>query len=233
MVIEYGKCPGHTYIYPSLLDSKGSGSHRNTCLKNNRFWYCICLTTCMKKIKLLLIVVSICGMASAQTRKHAQGKGPVTPVRVGSTILNLGIGVGAEYNGDYYRSAFGTKIAAEWGLWQAGPGVITLGPELGGSFSRRGYHDDYRTRTIVVAMRSAWHYGWKVPGLDTYGGLSAGIGFHHWQYRDNQDYSDDKVLAVPGIFIGASYFVTPMFGFNAEAGYDITNFQVGIVFKLK
>ena len=25
MVIEYGKCPGHTYIYPSLLDRKRSG----------------------------------------------------------------------------------------------------------------------------------------------------------------------------------------------------------------
>jgi hypothetical protein len=187
----------------------------------------------MRKLNILLISLCVTYMADAQTRHRAAGKSPVTPVRIGSAILNLGVGVGAEYNGDYYRSAFGTKVAAEFGLWQAGPGVITLGPEIGGSFSRSGYHDDYRTRTIVVAIRSAWHYGWKVAGLDTYGGLSAGIGFHHWQYRDNQDYSDDKVLAVPGIFIGASYFITPTFGFNAEAGYDITNFQVGIVFKLR
>lgn len=187
----------------------------------------------MKKINTILLLLTLSYVVNAQGRRGTQGEGPVSPVRVGSTILNLGVGVGAEYNGDYYRSAFGTKIAAEWGLWQAGPGVITLGPELGESFSRSGYHNDYRTRTIVAAIRSAWHYGWKVRGLDTYGGISAGIGFHHWQYRDNQDYSDDKVLAVPGIFIGASYFITPTFGFNAETGYDITNFQVGIVFKLR
>ena len=38
---------------------------------------------------------------------------------------------------------------------------------------------------------------------------------------------------VVGVFVGASYFVTPTFGFNAEAGNDITAFQAGIVFKLK
>jgi hypothetical protein len=179
------------------------------------------------------MLICLASVSNAQSRRHVQGKGPVSPVRLGSVILNLGIGVGAEYSGDYYRSGFGTKVAAEWGLWQAGPGVITLGPEIGGSFSSRGYHENYRTRTVVVAMRSAWHYGWKVPGLDTYGGLSAGIGFHHYQYRDNEDFSDNSVLAVPGFFIGASYFVTPTFGFNAEAGYDITNAQVGIVLKLR
>ncbi len=187
----------------------------------------------MKTIYTILLLLMLNVIVHAQARRTSRNEGPASPVRVGSTILNLGIGVGADYNGDYYRSAFGTKIAAEWGLWQAGPGVITLGPELGGSFSRSGYYDDYRTRTIVAAIRSAWHYGWKVRGLDTYGGISAGVGFHHWQYKNNQDYSNNKVLAVPGIFIGASYFVTPTFGFNAEAGYDITNFQVGIVFKLR
>lgn len=187
----------------------------------------------MKKIKILLFLLGIWSVSSSQTHHRNHGKGPVTPVKVGSVLLNLGVGVGAPYEGDYYRSAFGTKVAAEWGLWQAGPGVITLGPELGGSFSRKGYREDYRTRTFIAAIRSAWHYGWKVPGLDTYGGVSAGIGFHHYEYNDNNLYQDDKVIPVPGIFVGASYFISPAFGFNAEAGYDITNFQVGIVFKLK
>lgn len=187
----------------------------------------------MKRIQILLVLLCIYSISFAQNRRNTQAKGIVSPVKVGSAILNLGIGVGAEYEGDYYRSAFGTKIAAEWGLWQAGPGVITLGPELGASFSNRGHRQDYKTRTAIAAIRSAWHYGWKVSGLDTYGGVSAGLGFHHYQYRDNDYYEDDKVIPVPGIFIGASYFITPAFGFNAEAGYDITNFQLGIVFKLK
>jgi len=185
------------------------------------------------KLKPVAIAVFLLGLGIVGFSQKKQGTGPVTPVRVGSAILNLGLGVGAEYKGDYYRSAFGTKIAAEWGLWQAGPGVITLGPELGASFSSRGYRDSYRTRTVIAAIRSAWHYGWKVRGLDTYGGVSAGIGFHHYEYKDNGDYDSNEVIPVPGIFIGASYFVTPAFGFNMEAGYDITNLQIGIVFKLK
>ena len=162
------------------------------------------------------------------------GQNPVTPVEVGSTILNLGIGVGSNYRGDSYGTPFGFKIAAEWGLWQAGPGVVTLGPEFGGSLSNGGYyaHDNYRASTIVIAARAAWHYGWKVPGLDTYGGFSAGPGFHHYHW-DNPSEDHNEVIPVFGAFVGASYFISPSFGFNAEAGYDITNFQVGVVFKLQ
>ena len=61
---------------------------------------------------------------------------------VGSVTLNMGIGIGSEYKGNYYNSALGTKAAIEWGLWQAGPGVITLGIEFGGSFSNGGYFDE-------------------------------------------------------------------------------------------
>jgi len=166
--------------------------------------------------------------------QRSKGGGLVTPVRVGSATLNLGIGIGSEYKGDYYRSPLGLKAAVEWGLWHAGPGTITLGAETGASFSNGGYYyDDYRSSTVVVAMRSAWHYGWKVRGLDTYGGLSAGLGFHHTGYYHNDRYNYNEVIPALGIFVGASYFVAPRFGFNAEAGYDITDFQVGVIFKLK
>jgi hypothetical protein len=85
----------------------------------------------------------------------------------------------------------------------------------------------------VIAGRSAWHYGWDVRGLDTYGGISAGLGFRHREYNNgNTPYSNNDVIAAPGVFVGASYFILPKFGFNAEAGYDITDFQLGVVFKL-
>jgi len=121
----------------------------------------------------------------------------------------------------------------EWGLWKAGPGTITLGPELGGSFSTGGYYDNYSVRTIVVAGRSAWHYGWKVRGLDTYGGLSLGMGFIHEEYVTDVEYVSNRTIVVPGAFVGASYFLSRNFGLNAEAGFDITNVQFGIIFKLK
>ena len=191
----------------------------------------------MKKMKCLpfaLIAFSLFALSTPGYSQTRAGHGEVTPVKVGSTVLNLGIGVGADYKGDSYASGFGFKVAAEWGLWQAGPGVITLGPEIGGSFSNGGFHnyDNYQSRTIIIAARSAWHYGWQVPGLDTYGGFSAGLGFHHWGYRNDVDHYQDQVIPAFGGFVGASYFISPQFGFNAEAGYDITNFQVGVIFKL-
>ena len=178
---------------------------------------------------LLLLAATVGSPSFAQ---KGGGNGPVTPVRVGSVILNLGVGVGHPYK-YANNSSFGTKAAVEFGLWQAGPGVITLGGELGASFAnnKKNYESDYDARTVVLAVRSAWHYGWKVKGLDTYGGLSTGVGFHHRNYQNDDVVNDtDPVF---GVFVGASYFVTPTFGFNAEAGNDITAFQAGIVFKLK
>jgi hypothetical protein len=176
-------------------------------------------------------------VSTAQTKHTTNAgslRGTIAPVRVGSVTLNIGAGPGSEYKGDYYNAAFGTKASVEWGLWHAGPGVITLGIEAGGSFSHGGYYyDDFRSRTIIIAGRSAWHYGWKVKGLDTYGGLSAGIGFHHYDYYNNKKYDSNEVIPVIGAFVGASYFVSPQFGFNAEAGYDITNFQIGVIFKIR
>jgi hypothetical protein len=196
----------------------------------------------MKKINILgIVLVSLCfsQYAFSQSKKTTGLKGETTPMQIGSVFLNLGIGVGADYKGDNYGTGFGFKASAEFGLWQAGPGVVTLGPEIGGSFSSSSnYYNNgnnngsYNSNTFVVAGRSAWHYGWDVPGLDTYGGVSAGIGFHHYGY-DYNDYSNNSVIPAFGVFVGGSYFISPTFGFNAEAGYDITNFQVGVVFKLK
>lgn len=184
----------------------------------------------MKKIKivsclLLLLGTGITSDLNAQSRR---GNGPVTPVKVGSVTFNVGVGAGGEYKGDYYNAPFGTKAALEFGLWQAGPGVITLGGEVGGSFSG----GNRKANTVVVAARSAWHYGWLVPGLDTYGGFSSGIGFHHHDYVNNNGKQND-VIPVFGVFVGASYFISERFGFNAEAGQDITRLQAGIIFKLK
>ena len=160
---------------------------------------------------------------------------PLSPVQKGSVTFNAGVGIGNEYNSNYYSNALGTKAAIEFGLWQAGPGVITLGAEAGGTFSKGGpsNYDNYKARTFVVAGRSAWHHGWNVKGLDTYAGLSAGAGFNQFSYRDNGTIRENEVVPVFGGFIGASYFVTPTFGFNIEAGYDITQIQGGIILKLK
>ena len=175
-----------------------------------------------------LLAVSFC--------VHAQPPidiGNIDPVRKGSVTSNLGFGTGNDYKGDYYNSGFGIKIAAEWGLWRAGPGVITLGGEIGGSFSSGGHYYNYTSRTEVVAARSAWHNGWEVQGLDTYGGFSGGFGLHHFEYDNTIGHDGTQAVPVFGVFAGVSYFIAPKFGFNVEARYDITKIQAGIIFKLR
>jgi hypothetical protein len=185
----------------------------------------------MKKINLIFASVVVLVLLHFSSQAQYYKKNEVSPVRVGTTILNLGIGVGGDYKNDYYHTPLGAKIAVEWGIWQAGPGVITLGAETGGSFGMDRYNSSYRPKTVIFAGRSAWHYGWQVRGLDTYGGLSAGIGIHHYDAQGDAPSYNEAIPAL-GAFIGASYFVSPHFGFNTEAGFDITTFQVGLIFKL-
>src|SRR6202007_1888354 len=111
----------------------------------------ICLVFClgiifaqirfMKKLTVIPNLIILFGLMISQNVMAQHGaNGPTTPIKLGSVSLNAGIGVGANYKGDSYGTAFGFKVAAEWGLWEAGPGVITLGPELGVSTSTGGYY---------------------------------------------------------------------------------------------
>ncbi len=162
----------------------------------------------------------------------AQKGDNITPFRKGTLTGIAGAGIARDYKNVNSNSAFGTKAAIEYGIWQVGPGVISLGAEIGGAFSYGGYFTDFRSRTFVIATRSAWHYGWKVPNLDTYGGFSTGIGFHEFDYKKGQQkFNENEILPLFGVFLGASYFLTPKFGVNVEIGNDINNIQAGLVFK--
>ncbi len=184
--------------------------------------------------KKTLIAAILFGIATSLTTV-SNAQSPVSPVQKGSITFNAGVGIGNEYNSNYYNNAFGTKAAIEVGLFQAGPGVITLGAEAGGTFSHGGpsSFDNYKAHTFVIAGRSAWHHGWNVKGLDTYAGLAAGAGFNQFSYDDGGKIKQNEVVPVFGGFVGASYFITPTFGFNVEAGYDITQVQAGVILKLK
>ena len=195
-------------------------------------WYNICFVGVMKKQHLISAILFGFGIL-VTAAATAQDRGIFSPVEKGSLTFNAGVGIGTEYQSDYYNSALGTKASIESGLWNVGPGVITLGLEAGTSFSNGGYYDNYRTSTMIVAGRSAWHNGWNIRNLDTYAGLSAGIGFHNYRYNKNGAVNQSEVIPVFGGFVGASYFITPTFGINVEAGYDITQIQGGIVFKIR
>ena len=191
----------------------------------------------MKRKNTIPAILSVLIMGVSANAHAQSGKELVTPFRKGTLTANLGVGFGTNYKGDYKgSSAFGSKAALEYGIWKAGPGIVSLGIEGGTSFSNESNDikkNDFRGSTIIVAMRSAWHYGWKVPRLDTYAGISTGAGFYHYDYNAGSHFSNNDVSPVFGAFAGASYFFTPSFGVNIEAGYDISSLQAGVVFKLR
>lgn len=161
---------------------------------------------------------------------------PVNPVSQGDWILSFGIGPAASYYSGS-GSGPGFQIAFEKGVWKGGPGTITMGGEFGFSFIARTYpHYKYSWFTTIMAVRSAYHYGWNVKGLDTYGGLALGFRFLSFndEYYDGWEdgYNPPSFGPHFGGFIGASYFFSPKVGLNGELGYNINFAQIGVIFKL-
>lgn len=188
----------------------------------------------MNKTKLLHIALSLvlCGcetVSNAQIGSHLS----INPIEVGSISVNAGVGLGVPYNGSI-GTPFGVKASIDWGVVQLGPGVITLGLAAGGSFAHGETEGVTKSsNSVVILARGAWHYGWEVPGLDLYGGLSSGVAVHRFHYGDPLDRTSNSGNLLAGIFVGASYFLARGFGFNAELGDDITILQVGIIVKIQ
>lgn len=190
----------------------------------------------MKKLKWSLGLFAITAISLVGNQAHAQkGGGGGGAFEVGTTTVNIGIGLGRSaygYSGLSYGTGFGFKAAIERGMWQLGPGVLSLGVEAGAALSGNGYYNldnnTYKSNIVIASVRSAYHFGWNVDKLDTYGGVSLGPGFRSYGYSGNKAHD---VVVAPGIFVGASYFFSPNIGVNVEAGYDITQLQGGVIFK--
>ena len=184
--------------------------------------------------KLQFLNIALCMMlCSVFTASNAQVRSErLNPIKVGSLSINAGAGFGVPYNGSL-GVPWGVKASVNRGVAKLGRGVIALGLASGGSFSHGSWEGaSENTSRIFVLARGAWHYGWEVPGLDFYGGLSSGFGLDRFQYGSPVNNTTRSAHLVAGIFAGASYYLIPGFGVNAEAGDDITILQLGIVAKI-
>lgn len=187
----------------------------------------------MKRIVRIIIAVIIFAAAATES---IQAKGPLDPVRLGTWVVNAGIGPGAHYFGNGAGFGPALKASFEAGMWDLGPGVITLGGEAAFSFYSHHYGDGWNESWInfIFGARGAYHYGWDVEGLDTYGGIPLGIGFCASSWDDHPGNSGyTPVYPYAGIFFGASYFFTKSIGINGEVGYNATHANIGVVFKIK
>jgi hypothetical protein len=185
------------------------------------------------KIKVILFLAFMAGFSAPSF----SGNGPVDPAGPGSGILGFGFGPGIPF---YGGSGFGPAIIVHYdhSIWQAGPGAISLGGQIGTSFFWHNYsHHDVNYKYTWVNMgfvfRGAYHYGWKVPGLDTYAGFGAGTWFSI--YNDNGYDSGKKSTQVgflPTAFFGGSYFFNEAIGVNSEFGYNFAYVTIGLNFRL-
>ena len=195
----------------------------------------------IKQFLLLLFLVLISWASFGQSNKA-----PTDPMDKDAIFIGFGVGPGIQYYSGY-SSGFGPGFEAsfEKGMWKLGPGVLTLGAELGFSyFSTTGgsyglYNDPftYHWFTSIGAVRSAYHYGWNVKGLDTYGGMAAGMRIlafsSTYRYGYTDSYNPSAVYPFVGMFFGASYFFNDLIGVNGEFGYNINYAQIGMTFKLQ
>lgn len=181
------------------------------------------------KIIVLIVIAFFCSTANTYS------KGPLDPVKLGTWTVNAGIGPGTHVfgNGVGFGPAF--KGSFEKGMFDLGPGVITLGGEAAVSFFSQHYGEDWNETWInfMFGARAAYHYGWDVEGLDTYGGVPLGIGFcAHFMDENPGSWGSTPVYPYVGVFFGASYFFTKSFGINGEVGYNSTYANIGVIFKL-
>ncbi len=161
---------------------------------------------------------------------------PLDPVRLGTWVVNAGVGPGTHYFGNGIGFGPAIKASFEVGMWDLGPGVITLGGEAAFSYFSHHYGDGWNESwaNFIFAARGAYHYGWDVEGLDTYGGIPLGIGFcgHGWNHNAGHS-GYTPVYPYAGIFFGASWFFTKTIGINGEVGYNSTYANIGVIYKLK
>ena len=197
----------------------------------------------LKKVIFFFLILLFAGFDGKSS--FAQKKAPIDPMDKGGIFLGFGFGPAIQYYSGY-SAGFGPGFQAsfEKGMWKLGPGVLSLGAEMG--FSYFGYsgdwdgkHDAYKYQwfSSIGAVRSAYHYGWNVRGLDTYGGFAAGMRFliftSHYSYEYPDNYNPGNIYPFVGTFVGASYFFNDMIGINGELGYNINYAQIGMTFKIQ
>lgn len=185
-------------------------------------------------IKFILVLALMVGFSVPSI----SGNGPTDPAGRGSGVLGFGFGPGIPF---YGGSGFGPAILIHYdhSIWQAGPGTISLGGQIATSFfwHNYSYYDlryKYSWTNLGFVFRGAYHYGWKVPGLDTYAGFGAGTVFSMYNnggYHDSGRRSS-YVGFLPTFFMGGSYFFNNVVGLNSEFGYNFAYISIGMVFRL-
>jgi hypothetical protein len=157
--------------------------------------------------------------------------------QVGDMVLNAGFGLGRTY-GSLGSSWLSITVTGERGFWEIGDfGVISIGALVG---YQPGHirNTDYRWNNFFVGPRGVFHFTIiPVEKLDVYAGIGLGLWLNSepdyiWDPDDGW-YYDKQINAhfYGGVFAGARYYFTDVFGVFGEVGYEVSWLKVGMSFK--
>jgi hypothetical protein len=186
----------------------------------------------MKKLLLLVSVTALTLAAGAQEFVK------------GTNVVSAGIGLGSSvlsYSGA--SQSPGLSVQYERGIWELGPGVISLGGYAGykgysysGSFSNYSYSEKWHY--TVIGVRSAYHYnGLDVKNLDVYGGVMLSYNLLSYSVSDNTGVGHYTGTGSYGstagfsIYVGGRYYFTDNLAALAELGYGVSFLNLGIALK--
>jgi hypothetical protein len=187
----------------------------------------------MKKSILFSIAIVIVSVFSAVSAK-AQAFG------VGTNVISAGIGLGssiATYS--YGTQSPGFNLTYDRGIWEAGPGVISLGGYVGvkdykyGFIENNGQAYEYKWDYTVIGVRGAWHFtGLNIDNLDLYGGLMLAdyiLSFSS-SYSGPLPASYGSTVGV-SVFAGAKYYFGSNFAVFGELGFGANVLDLGVAYK--
>lgn len=193
----------------------------------------------MKKSAVFSIAFVILSFFSAAS-VHAQA------FEAGTNVISAGIGLGSSLaSGFTYGSQSpGFSVAYDRGIWEAGPGVISLGGYLGFKSFKYGYVDNSgfafsdKWSYTIFGVRGAYHFtGINVDNLDLYAGVMIAYDNLNFTYSDNAgtSYSANAGSYNSGlgvsIFGGARYYFAGNLAVFGELGYGVSILGLGLSYK--
>jgi hypothetical protein len=187
----------------------------------------------MKKSAFFSIGLVVISFFSA-VRVHAQA------FEAGTNVVSAGIGLGSSLDGYNGTQGIGLSATYERGIWEAGPGIISLGAYIGYktytySGVSGGYAYSYKWDYTIIGARGAYHFtGLNVENLDLYAGLmlsydnlSTSISNQSPGYLPGS-YSGGIELSP---FAGARYYFANNLGVYGELGFGVSILSIGLSYK--
>ena len=159
--------------------------------------------------------------------------------KIGTNVVSAGIGLGSSLgNYSYASQSPGFSVQYERGIWEVGPGVISLGGYVGFKSYKYSYTDSYdnghyesKWNYTIVGVRGAYHYtGLNIPKLNVYGGVM--LSYDALSFKDNSGSSlhYGSTVGATGFVGGRYFFAGPLGGF-AELGYGVSYLNIGLCLK--